>query len=93
MAAACAIVSAAALCAESAPAPEYVDRLIPGAPASPELATDGAATFDASGMPRALRVESRIQSTSNDQGSESSAWVSLRGAVDTANYGAFSPSA
>ena len=92
LAAAIAIASAAAPCAESSTdaAPEYVDKLIPGGPASPELATDGAAAFDATGMPRALRVESRMQSSTNDQGSESSAWVSLRSAVDTANYGAFS---
>ena len=74
----------------SAPAPEYVDKLIEGAPALPELVDDGSAGFDASGAPRSLRVESRAQSSSNDQGHESSAWVNLRGSIDTANYGAFS---
>lgn len=69
---------------------EYVDRLIPGATAEPELVDDGSAGFDPSGAPRALRVESRAQSSVNDQGRESSAWVNLRGVVDTANYGAFS---
>ena len=70
--------------------PEYVDKLIPGAPKLPDVADDGPASFDGSGMPRALRIESRVQSSSNDQGRESSAWVNLRGAIDTANYGALS---
>ena len=72
------------------PTPEYVDRLIEGLAATPDLADDGAAEFDRSGMPRALRVESRLQSSSNEQGRQSSAWVNLRGAVDTANYGSLS---
>ena len=70
--------------------PEYVDRLIEGASPQPELVDDGTAGFDARGAPRALRIESRAQSSSNELGHESSAWVSLRGTVDTANYGAFS---
>jgi hypothetical protein len=74
----------------AAPAPAYVDKLIEGASPLPELVDDDAAGFDARGAPRALRIESRAQSSSNDQGSESSAWVSVRGALDTANYGAFS---
>lgn len=76
--------------AEPAAAGEYVDRLIENASPQPELVDDGATGFDARGAPRALRIESRAQSSSNDQGRESSAWVSLRGALDTANYGAFS---
>jgi hypothetical protein len=74
----------------SAPAAGYDDKLIEGAPTLPELVDDGTAGFDASGSPRALRIESRAQSSSNEQGRESSAWLSLRGALDTANYGAFS---
>ena len=77
-------------CAAGAADTDYVDKLIEGAPAQPELVDDGSAGFDARGAPRALRVEARGQSSSNDQGRESSAWVSVRGALDTANYGAFS---
>lgn len=72
------------------PAAEYVDRLMPDAPELPELADDGAIGFDPSGSSRALRIETRAQASSNDSGREASAWISLRGAVDTANYGAFS---
>jgi hypothetical protein len=75
---------------QDAPAEPYVDRVIEGLPALPDLADDDTANFDRSGPPRALRAESRAQTSSNDQGRQSSAWVSLRGALDTANYGAFS---
>lgn len=74
----------------SAPAADYVDKLMVGAPPLPELVDDGSAGFDASGAPRSLRIESRAQSSSNDLGHEASAWVNLRGTMDTANYGAFS---
>ena len=76
--------------AEPAATPDYVDRLIEGASPQPELVDDRAAGFDGRGAPRALRIESRAQSSSHEQGRESSAWVSLRGALDTSNYGAFS---
>ena len=76
--------------AGAAPAEPYVDRVIEGLPAWADTADDGAAGFDRSGPPRALRAESRLQTSSNDQGRQSSAWVSLRGALDTVNYGAFS---
>ncbi len=72
------------------PAEPYVDRVIEGLPGLPDLADDDATDFDRSGPPRALRAETRAQTSSNDQGRQSSAWVSLRGALDTANYGAFS---
>lgn len=72
------------------PPEAYVDRLMQDAPPTPELVDDGVPGFDASGAPRALRVESRAQSSSNDQGRDSSAWVSLRGVIDSSNYGAFS---
>ncbi len=72
------------------PAPAYLDRLIEGLPATPELADDADPGFDASGAARALRLESRAQSSANDQGRESALWLSLRGAIDTDNYGAFS---
>jgi hypothetical protein len=75
---------------ESVPAPEYVDKLMQGVPAVPELAEDETGGFDSTGKPRALRIETRAQSLSTDQGSDTSAWVNLRGAMDTANYGAFS---
>ena len=73
-----------------APAADYVDKLMVDAPALPELADDDTARFDASGVPRSLRIESRAQSSSNDLGHEASGWVNLRGTMDTANYGAFS---
>lgn len=69
---------------------DYVDRLIEGLPAQPDMADADLEDFDRSGAPRALRVESRAQSSSNDQGRQSAAWLSVRGALDTANYGAFS---
>lgn len=68
----------------------YVDRVIEGLPALPDLGEDDGIPFDRSGPPRALRAETRAQTSSNDQGRQSSAWVSLRGALDTANHGAFS---
>ena len=88
------IVHASAMGAtEPPPAPdeaEYVDKVMKDAPLLPDVAADDAAPFDASGAPRSLRMESRAQSSSNDQGRESSAWFTLRGAVDTANYGSLS---
>lgn len=92
---ACGLAHGIALGAADAPAQapgptEYVDKLIDGLGASPDIADDGMAGFDRSGAPRALRAESRVQSSSNDQGRQSSAWLSLRGALDTDNYGAFS---
>ena len=85
--AALAFVHALALGAD---APEYVDKLIPGGAKLPEVVDEDSPAFDSTGVPRALRIESRAQSSSNDQGRESSAWISLRGAVDTTNYGALS---
>ena len=86
-----AVQGAAAAAPASAPAasPGYVDRVMQGVPAQPDLGDDGGG-FDASGAPRTLRVEARLQSTSNDQGDDHAAWISLRGTVDSANYGAFS---
>ncbi len=83
-------VAATPTASASAPAAEYVDRVIEGASSQQDIADDGRAGFDPSGTPRALRIETRAQSSSNELGRESSGWVSLRGAVDTANYGALS---
>ncbi len=72
------------------PAPAYVDRVMEGVSAQPELVSDGVPNYDRSGMPRTLRGELRAQSSSDDRGSNSALWANLRGSVDTANYGAFS---
>ena len=85
-----ACLQASAFAAEEPPAPAYDDKLMPGAPSQPELVDDGHGAFDTRGAPRALRIESRAQSSSNELGHETSAWVSLRGALDTANFGTFS---
>lgn len=77
--------------AQSAPAvADYVDKLLEDAPALPELVDDGPSAVDPGGAPRTLRVESRLLSSSDESGSQLSGSLSLRGAVDTANYGAFS---
>ena len=70
--------------------PPYVDKLMQGVPAKPDLVDDGSASYDGSGMPRALRGELRAQSSSDDRGNESALWANVHGSVDTANYGAFS---
>ncbi len=72
------------------PPPDYLDRLIEGLPVQPDAADADLEDFDRAGAPRALRAESRLQSSSNDQGHQSAAWISVRGALDTANYGALS---
>lgn len=87
---ACAVLPAGfALAAEPAAQP-YVDRVIDGLAATPDLASDAVPGFDASGPARALRFETRGQSSASGQGRESALWLSLRAAVDTDNYGAFS---
>ncbi len=80
----------AAAAPHEAPAAAYVDRVMENSSLLPELADDASAAFDASGAPRSLLVESRLQSSSNAQGHDRAAWVTLRGTVETANYGAFS---
>ena len=75
---------------QAEPAPAYVDKLMEGVPPQPELVNDGQSDYDRSGMPRTLRGELRAQSSSDDRGSSSSVWASLRGSIDTANYGGFS---
>lgn len=79
-----------AIAAPAAAATEYADRIIEGAPALPELADEGPTAVDADGLPRVLRVESRLLSSSNERGSQLSGALGLRGRVDTENHGAFS---
>jgi len=98
--AAAALVGAAAQCAEvsqdpSAPgsngaAKDYVDRVMPDAPAQLDIADDGTPAFEPTGMPRSLRLESRVQSSASDQGYERSGWQSLRATLETSNHGALS---
>ena len=74
----------------SAAAP-YLDKVIGDGNAPLDIARDEAdGGYDPGGSARALRVESRGQSSSSDGGRESSAWVSVRGSIDTLNYGALS---
>lgn len=96
-AAAAALTWGQAAAAESAaPAPPpaapgaYVDRVMEGVPALPELVDDAPVGVDPGGAPRTLRVESRLLSSSDERGSQSSGAISVRGAFDTANYGAIS---
>jgi hypothetical protein len=75
---------------QDAPAPAYVDRVIDSSSLQADIDEDAGATYDPSGAPRTLLVDSRLQSSSNAQGEDVAAWVTLRGTLDTANYGAFS---
>ncbi len=75
---------------QDTPAPAYVDRVIESSSLQADLAEDASTAFDTSGAPRSLLVDSRLQSSSNAQGDDLAAWVTLRGTLDTANYGAFS---
>lgn len=64
---------------------------MPGASLLPELvAEDDDAAFDRTGMARSLRVESRLQSSSSKNGSDSSGSMNWRATLDTKNFGAFS---
>ena len=75
--------------APAVPVP-YVDKVIGDGNAPLDIARDEPDGFDPNGSARALRVESRGQSSSAGSGRETSAWVNLRAAMDTLNYGALS---
>ena len=89
--------SAFAADAATAPAPPasaaspYLDKVIGDGNAPLDIARDETEDdYDPGGSSRALRVESRGQSSSSDGGRETSAWVSVRAAMDSLNYGALS---
>lgn len=59
-------------------------------PAELDIEHEGREGYDASGLPRSLRMELRSQNSRSSFGRESALWLSGRAAIETLNFGAFS---